>query len=115
VWRNPEQAIAALATATGRGAVGIVRVSGPALGTLVQAVCGVVLTPRHATYLPFLDAQGETIDRGLALFFPAPHSYTGEEVLELQAHGFCWRVAWRQGKRWAYVWRSLGNLPSAPT
>ena len=79
--------IAAIATAPGRGAVGIVRVSGAALGPLVQAVCGRPLAPRSATLLPFLDAAGAAIDTGLALYFPAPHSYTGEDVLELQAHG----------------------------
>ena len=79
--------IAAIATAPGRGAVGIVRVSGKGLGVLVEAVCGRGLRPREATYLPFRDALGQPIDQGLALFFPAPHSYTGEDVLELQAHG----------------------------
>ncbi|MDF1482210.1 tRNA uridine-5-carboxymethylaminomethyl(34) synthesis GTPase MnmE [Extensimonas sp. H3M7-6] len=79
--------IVAIATAPGRGAVGIVRVSGKQLGGLAQALCGRSLRPREATYLPFLDARGEAIDQGLALFFPAPHSYTGEDVLELQAHG----------------------------
>ena len=79
--------IAAIATAPGRGAVGIVRVSGKGLGALVEAVCGRTLRPREATYLPFRDAVGQPIDQGLALFFPAPHSYTGEDVLELQAHG----------------------------
>ncbi|MGJ7487154.1 tRNA uridine-5-carboxymethylaminomethyl(34) synthesis GTPase MnmE [Variovorax sp. LT2P21] len=79
--------IVAIATAPGRGAVGIVRVSGRALGPLIDAMCGRSLKPREATYLPFLDADGEAIDRGLALHFPAPHSFTGEDVLELQAHG----------------------------
>ncbi len=79
--------IAAIATAPGRGAVGMVRVSGKDLSTVIAAVCGKALQPRHATYLPFLDAQGGMIDKGLAIHFPAPHSYTGEEVLELQAHG----------------------------
>ncbi len=79
--------IVAIATAPGRGAVGIVRVSGKGLGALVQALCGRDLRPREATYLPFRDANGQAIDQGLALFFPAPHSYTGEDVLELQAHG----------------------------
>lgn len=79
--------IVAIATAAGRGAVGIVRASGRDLAPLVQALCGRALKPRHATHLPFLDAAGEPIDIGLALHFPAPHSYTGEEVLELQAHG----------------------------
>jgi tRNA modification GTPase len=79
--------IVAIATAPGRGAVGIVRVSGKGLRALVEALCGRTLRPREATYLPFRDAVGEPIDQGLALFFPAPHSYTGEDVLELQAHG----------------------------
>ncbi|SFE06049.1 tRNA uridine-5-carboxymethylaminomethyl(34) synthesis GTPase MnmE [Paracidovorax konjaci] len=79
--------IAAIATAPGRGAVGIVRVSGKGLDALVQALCGRALRPREATYLPFRDAAGQAIDQGLALYFPAPHSYTGEDVLELQAHG----------------------------
>ena len=79
--------IVAVATAPGRGAVGIVRASGRDLAPLIEAVCGTVLRPRHATFLPFRDAEGQTIDQGLALWFPAPHSYTGEAVLELHAHG----------------------------
>jgi tRNA modification GTPase len=79
--------IVAITTASGRGAVGIVRLSGRDLGVVIEAVCGQALKPRHATYLPFADAAGQPIDHGLALHFPAPHSYTGEDVLELQAHG----------------------------
>jgi len=79
--------IVAIATAPGRGAVGIVRVSGRGLGGLIRAVCGRDLKPREATYLPFRDADGSAIDHGLAIHFPAPHSFTGEDVLELQAHG----------------------------
>ena len=79
--------IVAVATAPGRGAVGIVRVSGRGLMPLAQALCGRPLEPRRATYTPFLDEQRQAIDQGLALFFEAPHSYTGEDVLELQAHG----------------------------
>jgi tRNA modification GTPase len=79
--------IVAIATASGRGAVGIVRVSGQGLAPLVVALCGRLTPPRQASYLPFLDAAGAPIDHGLAIFFPAPHSYTGEDVLELQAHG----------------------------
>ena len=79
--------IVAIATAPGRGAVGIVRVSGPDVRALAAALCARPLRPREATYLPFLDATGQAIDQGLALHFPAPHSYTGEDVLELQAHG----------------------------
>jgi tRNA modification GTPase len=67
--------------------VGIVRVSGPGLGPLVRQLCGRDLPPRQAVYGPFRDADGQAIDQGLALWFPAPHSYTGEDVLELQAHG----------------------------
>ncbi len=79
--------IIAIATAPGRGAVGIVRVSGKGLGPWVDQLLGRTLRPREATYLPFHDAQGSLIDQGLALFFPGPHSFTGEDVLELQAHG----------------------------
>jgi tRNA modification GTPase len=79
--------IVAIATAAGRGAVGIVRASGRSLDALILAVCGRPLAPRRASYLPFLDAAGAAIDQGLAIHFPAPASYTGEDVLELQAHG----------------------------
>jgi tRNA modification GTPase len=79
--------IVAIATAPGRGAVGMVRVSGRGLQELVLALCGRALKPREATYTPFLDATGQAIDHGLALYFVAPNSFTGEEVLELQAHG----------------------------
>ena len=82
-----QEPIVAIATAPGRGAVGIVRVSGRGLGAWVQAICGRELQPREATYLPFRDADGSVIDHGLAIHFPAPHSFTGEDVLELQAHG----------------------------
>jgi tRNA modification GTPase len=81
------QPIAAIATAPGRGAVGIVRVSGASVASVVDAVCGRSLKPREATYLSFRSADGGVIDQGLAIHFPAPHSYTGEDVLELQAHG----------------------------
>lgn len=79
--------IVAIATAPGRGAVGIVRASGRDLAPLVAAVCGRTLAPRRATLLPFRGADGEPLDRGLAIHFPAPRSYTGEDMLELQAHG----------------------------
>ena len=82
-----QEPIVAIATAAGRGAVGIVRVSGRGLSALIQALCGKALRPRQAAYLPFQDADGTAIDQGLALYFPGPHSYTGEDVLELQAHG----------------------------
>ncbi|MEY4757875.1 MAG: tRNA modification GTPase TrmE [Pseudomonadota bacterium] len=79
--------IAAIATAPGRGAVGIVRISGWGLQGLMQALLGRTLKPREATYGPFMAADSSPIDHGLALFFPGPHSFTGEDVLELQAHG----------------------------
>lgn len=79
--------IVAIATAPGRGAVGIIRVSGPDLATVVQGLCGRSLKAREATYLGFQDGEGGVIDRGLAIYFEGPNSYTGEDVLELQAHG----------------------------
>ena len=79
--------IVAIATAPGRGAVGIVRISGKDITPIVQVLCGRNMQPRQATYLPFQDEQGQVIDKGLALYFPAPHSFTGEDVLEMQAHG----------------------------
>ena len=79
--------IVAIASAPGRGAVGIVRASGRDLSALIAAVCGRALIPRQATLLNFIADAGQPLDRGLAIHFPAPHSYTGEDVLELQAHG----------------------------
>lgn len=79
--------IAAIATAPGRGGIGVVRISGHGLTALAQAITGKTPTPRRATYASFLDATGLVLDQGIALFFPAPHSYTGEDVLELQGHG----------------------------
>ena len=79
--------IAAIATAPGRGGIGVVRVSGPDLGPFVIALLGRPLAPRQASYQAFPDADGVPIDKGIAIFFPAPHSYTGEDVLELQGHG----------------------------
>ena len=83
--------IAAIATAPGRGGIGVVRISGKQLGRLIESICrlahGTTLQPRHATFTSFVDADGGVIDQGLALYFKAPHSYTGEEVLELQGHG----------------------------
>ncbi|RZA05927.1 MAG: tRNA uridine-5-carboxymethylaminomethyl(34) synthesis GTPase MnmE, partial [Proteobacteria bacterium] len=89
---NPDTTpIVAIATAPGRGGIGVVRLSGLSLETVMQAVCplpaGRPLTPRHATYLDFVQADGTVIDQGLAIWFKGPHSYTGEDVLELQGHG----------------------------
>ncbi|RYH33691.1 MAG: tRNA uridine-5-carboxymethylaminomethyl(34) synthesis GTPase MnmE, partial [Alcaligenaceae bacterium] len=83
----PQVPIAAIATAPGRGGIGIVRISGAGLADYAQRLLGRSLVPRHAHYLPFTSDSGEIIDEGLALFFPAPHSYTGEDVIELQGHG----------------------------
>lgn len=87
--------IAAIATAPGRGGIGVVRVSGKDLTGFINSLLGsadaptqtAVLKPRHATYLPFTQADGSVIDQGIALYFKGPHSYTGEDVLELQGHG----------------------------
>ncbi|MFN0186563.1 MAG: tRNA uridine-5-carboxymethylaminomethyl(34) synthesis GTPase MnmE [Aquabacterium sp.] len=82
-----DEPIVAIATASGRGAVGMVRLSGPTLVGFAQALLGQCPPPRRATLLPFPDAAGDVIDQGLVLYFPAPQSYTGEDVLELHAHG----------------------------
>jgi len=79
--------IVAAATPPGRGGIGIVRVSGPAAGSIAAGMLGSVPRPRYATTAGFADAEGRAIDRGLALFFPAPRSFTGEDVLELHGHG----------------------------
>lgn len=83
--------IAAIATASGRGGIGIVRLSGPRTTQIVQQICGSVPTPRHAHFCEFRDPAAShpdaVIDHGIALFFPAPHSFTGEDVAELQGHG----------------------------
>lgn len=88
---NPPQArpdlIAAIATAPGRGGVGVVRVSGAEVTPLALAILGRMPEPRRATFTRFLDCDGEVLDEGIALYFPAPHSFTGEHVLELQGHG----------------------------
>ena len=79
--------IAAIATAPGRAGVGVVRVSGKDLGGVVARILDRMLTPRVATLAAFRDSSGAPIDTGIALYFKAPHSYTGEDVLELQGHG----------------------------
>src|SRR5690606_6537410 len=79
--------IAAIATPAGAGGVGIVRLSGPAAATIARQLCGRALQPRHAHHVRFRDADGGVIDDGIALAFVAPASYTGEDVVELQAHG----------------------------
>lgn len=79
--------IVAIATPPGRGGIGIVRISGPATRQIAAALLGVVPPERAATLRAFRDGDGGAIDRGVALFFPGPHSFTGEDVLELQGHG----------------------------
>ena len=79
--------IAAIATAPGKGGIGVVRISGKQLDGLAAALFNTPLIPRHAHYLPFNDGDGQAIDAGIVLYFKAPHSYTGEDVLELQGHG----------------------------
>jgi tRNA modification GTPase len=84
---SPVQTIAAIATPPGRGGVGIVRISGPLALHIAREILGDDPTPRRAVLRAFKDANGETLDTGLALFFPGPASFTGEDVLELQGHG----------------------------
>ena len=85
---SPEDTIAAIATPPGRGGVGVIRVSGGRVADIVAAMLGKpALRPRRAYFLTFLDADGAALDSGLALYFPAPHSFTGEDVLELHGHG----------------------------
>lgn len=79
--------IVAQATAPGRGGVGIIRVSGPKANQVALEVTGKTLKPRYAEYLPFKSEDGTVLDQGIALYFPNPHSFTGEDVLELQGHG----------------------------
>ena len=83
-----QDTIVAIATAPGRGGVGVVRLSGPASLVIAKTLCGDrELTPRMAHFARFRDGGGEVIDEGLAIYFPAPNSFTGEEVVELQGHG----------------------------
>ncbi len=79
--------IAAQATPPGRGGVGIVRISGPKASECARVILGHCPSPRYAEYLPFVDSEGEVVDEGIALYFPGPNSFTGEDVLELQGHG----------------------------
>ena len=81
------ETIAAIATARGAGGIGIIRLSGPRVPELARHLLGRSPQPRHAHYAHLRDAQGELIDSGLLLYFPAPASFTGEDVLELQLHG----------------------------
>ncbi len=84
---TPNDVIAAIATPPGRGGIGIVRVSGPDLSSIVTGIVGRALPPRSATLAMFRDGEGHPLDQGIAVWFPAPFSYTGESVLELHGHG----------------------------
>jgi tRNA modification GTPase len=84
---NSPDTIAAIASAAGRGAVGVIRVSGPLVPQIAIGMLGALPAPREARLSSFLDAQGRSVDQGIALYFPAPASYTGEHVLEIQGHG----------------------------
>ena len=84
---NNTDTIAAIATPPGRGGIGVVRLSGKNLQAMAQEILGHIPRQRHAHLSKFLDASGQVLDQGIALYFPAPHSYTGEDVLELQGHG----------------------------
>jgi tRNA modification GTPase len=79
--------IAAIATASGNGGVGIIRISGKAAKTIAETITRHQLTPRYAHFTPFFDADQQILDNGIALYFSAPASYTGEDVVELQGHG----------------------------
>jgi tRNA modification GTPase len=81
------ETIAALATPAGKGGIGVVRVSGALVPQIAHTLLGHLPAPRYATFKRFVDGSGELIDHGIALYFPAPHSFTGEDVLELQGHG----------------------------
>ncbi|HAO33037.1 MAG TPA: tRNA uridine-5-carboxymethylaminomethyl(34) synthesis GTPase MnmE, partial [Candidatus Competibacteraceae bacterium] len=79
--------IAAVATPPGRGGIGVVRVSGPRSAAIAEAICGRLPEPRQAIVRRFRSGEGEVLDQGIVLYFPAPHSFTGEDVVEFQGHG----------------------------
>jgi tRNA modification GTPase len=85
--KNSQDTIVAIATASGAGGIGVVRVSGGLSSTIAIQILGHCPTLRYAAYLPFYDSSQVLIDRGIAIFYQSPYSYTGEDVLELQAHG----------------------------
>ena len=79
--------ICAVATPPGVGGIGVIRLSGPGSASIAEAICGVLPQPRHAKLVNFRDKDGQIIDQGLLLYFKAPASFTGEDVIEMQAHG----------------------------
>jgi tRNA modification GTPase len=111
------ETIVAIATAAGAGGIGIVRLSGPEARTIAETICGRRLRARHAQHLRFRDADGTDIDDGIALYFPAPHSYTGEDVVELQAHGspIVLQSCSNDACGSARAPRDRANSPNAPT
>lgn len=84
---SPSDTIAAIATASAAGGIGVVRISGPASAEIARNILGACPAPRYAAYRSFMEVDGSVIDRGIAIYYKAPHSYTGEDVLELQGHG----------------------------
>ena len=114
--------IAARATAPGRGGIGIVRVSGPAVSDIAVQLLGKLPEPRYATYSPFSGDDGSTIDAGIALYFKAPDSFTGEDVLEFHVHGgpavlaalkLCFKRSGVLFLERDSSLKSAGNLPAA--
>ena len=111
--------IAAIATARGNGPVGIIRLSGPDALAIALALSGSELTPRYAHYRSFLDSEGHPIDSGLAIYFPGPNSFTGEDVVEIQGHGGhivlqtllsrCFELGARQARPGEFSERSFVN------
>ncbi len=84
---HPQETIAAIATPPGRGGVGIVRVAGPHVKDILQAITGKIPSPRQSVYTPFLNEEKTALDFGIAIYFPAPHSFTGDDIAEFQGHG----------------------------
>jgi len=87
MMENDKDVIVAIATAPGRGGVGIVRLSGDNVDLYMEVILGRKINPRSAVYSSFLDHTNKPIDQGVAIFYPSPNSFTGESVLELQGHG----------------------------
>jgi tRNA modification GTPase len=112
---DPNQPIVAIATAPGRGGVGVVRVSGKGLAPLAAALLGQPARPRHAHFTRFTDEDGQPIDHGLLLYFEAPASYTGQDVVELQGHGGPVVLQLLQARclQWLQTLADQGQLPLA--
>lgn len=108
--------IAAIATPPGRGGIGIIRISGTDLKPLAREILGKLPDPRHAGLFSFLDQNSQIIDQGIALYFPSPHSYTGEEVLELQGHGgpAVMNLLLDRCLQLGAAWRNRANLRCVP-